>query len=165
MVRSKVNDTYDFLIEKTKGQIIVNGEIKDLDILRLDNTNYHIIYKYKSFKVSILQHDIQNKKFEIKVNQHTYQVNLQDANDLLLEKMGIKKNSIKKTDELTAPMSGLIIDIRVKEGQEIKIDDPLIVLKAMKMENVLKSPHDGIIKKILVEKNQKIEKDDVILQF
>lgn len=165
MVKLKVNDAYDFLIEKIKDQFTVNGEKKDLDILRLNDTNYHIIYKNKSFKVSILQHDIQNKIFEISVNQHPYQVKLQDDNDLLLEKMGIRKNSIKKADELIAPMPGLIIDIRVEEGQKVKCDEPIIILKAMKMENVLKSPHDGIIKKILVEKNQKIEKDDVILQF
>jgi acetyl/propionyl-CoA carboxylase alpha subunit len=165
MVRSKVNDTYDYLIEKIKDQFTVNGEKKNLDIQRIDETNYHIIHNNKSFKVSILHYDIQTKKFEIKVNEHTYKVELQDENDLLLEKIGIQKDSIKKDDGLIAPMPGLIIDIRVKEGQTVKGGDPLIVLKAMKMENVLISPHDGIIKKILVEKNQKINKDELILQF
>ena len=165
MVRSKVNDTYDYLIEKIKDQFTVNGEKKNLDIQRIDETNYHIIHNNKSFKVSILHYDIQTKKFEIKVNEHTYKVELQDENDLLLEKIGIQKDSIKKDDGLIAPMPGLIIDIRVKEGQTVKSGDPLIVLKAMKMENVLISPHDGIIKKILVEKNQKINKDELILQF
>ena len=165
MVRSKVNDTYDYLIEIIKDQFTVNGEKKNLDIHRIDTTNYHIIHNNKSFKVCILHYDIQTNKFEIKVNEHVYKVELQDENDLLLEKMGIKTESIKKADGLIAPMPGLIIDIRVNEGQAVKSGDPLIVLKAMKMENVLKSPHDGTIKKILVEKNQKVKKDELILQF
>ena len=43
MIRSKVNDTHDFLIEKIKDQFIVNGEKTDLDTVQLDDTNYHII--------------------------------------------------------------------------------------------------------------------------
>ena len=165
MIRSKVNDTHDFFIEKIKDRFIVNGEKTDLGIVQLDDTNYHIIYNDKSFMVTITQHDIQNKRFEVKVNEHTYHVEHQDENDLLLEKMGIQKGSVKTTDELRAPMPGLIVDICVKEGQKVASGEPLIVLKAMKMENVLKSPHEGIIKKLLVMKNQKIEKDAVILQF
>jgi acetyl/propionyl-CoA carboxylase alpha subunit len=99
------------------------------------------------------------------LNENKYHVEHQDENDLLLEKMGIQKGSIKTTDELRAPMPGLIVDIRVEEGQKVANGEPLVVLKAMKMENVLKSPHEGTIKKILVMKNQKIEKDAVILQF
>lgn len=165
MVKSKVNDKYDFLIEKIKDQFIVNGEKKDLDIFKIDDTNYHIIHQNTSFKLSILHYDIKHKNFEIKVNTRIYKVTLQDDNDLLLEKIGVNTRSAYKVSEVKAPMPGLIIDIKVKEGMEVKSGDPLIVLKAMKMENVIKSPSDGRINKIFVEINQKIEKDAVILQF
>jgi len=165
MVRSKVNDTYDYLIEKIKDHFIVNGEKTDLDIFQIDDISYHIIYKDKSFRVTITEHDIQHKIFEVKVNEHMYHVEHRDEKDLLLEKMGIQKSSVKTTDELRAPMPGQIVGIRVERGQKVSSGEPLIVLKAMKMENVLRSPQDGIIKKILVIKNQKIKKDEVILQF
>jgi len=165
MFRSKVNNKHDFIIEKTGDSFIVNGEEKEFDIQQINDNTFHIIHKHNSFKASILHYDIQNKILEIKVNAQTYNIEFQDENDLLLEKMGIKNTKTKMIDELKAPMPGLIVDIKVTEGQEVKSGDPLIILKAMKMENILKSPHDAVIKKILVETNQKIEKNAIIIQF
>jgi len=165
MYKSKVDGKYDFLIEKIKNHLYINGIQKEFDIHRFSDTSFHIIHDQKPYKVSILQFDIPNKTLEIKVNENTHTVELQDENDLLLEKMGILNIQKKKTSDLKAPMPGLIMEVRVSEGQQVKSGEPLIVLKAMKMENILRSPHDGIITQILVEKNQKIEKDDVILQF
>lgn len=165
MVRINVNDDFDFLIEKISDQFLVNGENKEFDIRKIDRTIYHIIHNNKSYNVDILHFDIASKTVEIKVNGHNYKVSIQDEHDLLLEKMGIKKDAPQRIDDVVAPMPGLIVDIHVAEGQKVKTGDPMVVLKAMKMENVLKSPHDGRIKQIMVEINQKVEKDAVILQF
>ena len=165
MTRANVNDEYDFLIELIKEEFIVNGEKTDFDFKKINNTIYHIIHNHRSYSVDILHYDHQNKTFQLKVNERNYKVVLQDEHDLLLEKMGILKVPQETASKLIAPMPGLIVDIKVREGQEVQIGDPLVVLKAMKMENVLKSTHHGVIKKIMVEVNQKIEKDALILQF
>ena len=62
-------------------------------------------------------------------------------------------------------MPGLILDIHVKEGQEVKEDDALLILEAMKMENVLTSPRDGIIKSISVSKNDTVDKNQLLIEF
>ena len=163
--RINVNDEYDFIIESLKDEIIVNGEKTDFDFKRINDSIYHIIHNHKSYRVDILSFDSENKKFRIKVNERDYNVILKDENDLLLEKIGIQNVSETNPSCLKAPMPGLILEIKVKEGQKVKIGDPLVVLKAMKMENVLKSTHQGTVKQIMVEENQKIEKDALILQF
>ncbi len=165
MVKSKVNNTYDFLIDKFKDYFLVSGEKKELKIVKLDNNGFHVIHDNKSFRVRVLEHDLQTKSFVVKVNEGTYKVNMKDENDLLMETLGIRNKTIPKSDVLKAPMPGLIVDIRITEGQKVIAGEPLIVLKAMKMENILKAPQDGVVKKILVEKNQKINKDAVILHF
>ena len=165
MLRLKVNRKHDFVIEKSGNDFAVNGVDKAFDIQQIDEKTFHIIHENKSFNASILSYDFQNKTLEIKVNGRTHFMEFQDDNDLLLEKMGIKKTDTKLSNELKAPMPGLIVDIKVTEGQEVKSGDPLIILKAMKMENILKSPHDALIKRILVDTNQKIEKDAIIIQF
>ncbi|MDX1317201.1 MAG: acetyl-CoA carboxylase biotin carboxyl carrier protein subunit, partial [Xanthomarina gelatinilytica] len=71
----------------------------------------------------------------------------------------------KKVNEIKAPMPGLILDIHVKEGQEVKEDDALLILEAMKMENVLTSPRDGIIKSISVSKNDTVDKNQLLIEF
>jgi acetyl/propionyl-CoA carboxylase alpha subunit len=165
MVRSNVNGKYDFIIENTKDQLRINGEPYDFDFQKIDDSTFHFIYKNRPFKVRILNYDIDLNRLDIRVNQHRYSVLLQDEGDMLLQKIGISRVLNNHADILRAPMPGLILDIRVVEGQQVMMGEPLIVLKAMKMENILKSPHDGVIKRIEVEKNQKIEKDSVLIQF
>ena len=165
MLKAKVNEAHDFLIEKVKGQYIINGSENIFDIQKINEVEFHIIHKHKSYQVTILRHDLQKKMLEIQVNGVIHKVAMQDKNELLLEKMGILKKEKKEIKVLRAPMPGLIVEIKVKEGQSVKKDQPLIILKAMKMENILRSPTNGSIKKILVKSNQKIEKEAVIIQF
>jgi biotin carboxyl carrier protein len=67
--------------------------------------------------------------------------------------------------EVKAPMPGLIFEIKVQEGDEVKKGDTLVILEAMKMENILKSPGDGIIKEIRIKKGDSVEKNQVLIQF
>jgi acetyl/propionyl-CoA carboxylase alpha subunit len=62
-------------------------------------------------------------------------------------------------------MPGLVLDIRVIEGQKISKNDPIIVLEAMKMENILKATSEGIVKKINIKKGDKVEKNQVLVSF
>ena len=63
---------------------------------------------------------------------------------------------------VSAPMPGMIIDYKVKEGDKIKSGDVVVVLEAMKMENSLTSPADGVIKKISFHGGSSVSKDDVL---
>ena len=88
-----------------------------------------------------------------------------DRYDILLEKMGINSSSQQKHSSLKAPMPGLVLDVRVEAGQEVKKGDTLLVLEAMKMENSLKSPHDGQILSVEVVKGKAVEKGQLLLHF
>ena len=67
--------------------------------------------------------------------------------------------------DIKAPMPGLILDIMVEVGQEVKKGDALMILEAMKMENVLKSTGEGTITSIEVEKGQSVEKNNILIKF
>ncbi|KAK8844019.1 pyruvate carboxylase [Kwoniella newhampshirensis] len=64
-----------------------------------------------------------------------------------------------------SPMSGVVIDVRVKEGQEVKAGDPLCVLSAMKMESVVSSPVSGKVKRVLVSQNDSIAQGDLVVEI
>lgn len=64
-----------------------------------------------------------------------------------------------------APMPGTVIDVKVKEGQEVKKGDALVVLSAMKMEMVVQAPVAGTVKRILVAKDAKLQGDDLLLEI
>jgi biotin carboxyl carrier protein len=83
----------------------------------------------------------------------------------LLHSLGLDSLASKKVNDIKAPMPGMVLNILVTEGQEVKKGDGLIVLEAMKMENILKSPTDGVIKKIAITKGVAVEKNQLLIQF
>jgi biotin carboxyl carrier protein len=51
---------------------------------------------------------------------------------------------------------GTVVEVFIKEGQEVKAGESLLILEAMKMKNQIEMPFDGKIKKIHVEEGVKI---------
>lgn len=49
---------------------------------------------------------------------------------------------------LTVPLPGVILDIKIKEGDVIKQGDVVAVLEAMKMENTITSDYSGTVKAV-----------------
>ncbi|GAB6906341.1 putative biotin/lipoyl attachment protein [Desulfosarcina cetonica] len=53
--------------------------------------------------------------------------------------------------EITAPMPGTIVKLKVKKDQEVAEGETLLLLEAMKMENPIVTPVSGKIADILVD--------------
>jgi propionyl-CoA carboxylase alpha chain len=66
---------------------------------------------------------------------------------------------------LLSPMPGLLRDVAVAEGQEVKAGEKLAVIEAMKMENILKAEQDGKVKKIVAKPGASLAVDEVIIEF
>lgn len=75
----------------------------------------------------------------------------------------------KKKDEasaaIKAPLTGEIIEVRVKEGQEVKEGDVLAILTAMKMENVITALGPAKVSKIHVAKGDQVTSGEVMIEF
>ncbi|WP_028873964.1 acetyl-CoA carboxylase biotin carboxylase subunit [Tepidiphilus margaritifer] len=66
---------------------------------------------------------------------------------------------------LLSPMPGLLREVAVAEGQEVKAGEKLAVIEAMKMENILRAEQDGKVKKIVAKPGASLAVDEVILEF
>ncbi|WP_421920574.1 biotin/lipoyl-containing protein [Marinifilum sp.] len=60
---------------------------------------------------------------------------------------------------------GTIVEIFVKEGQEVKAGESLMILEAMKMKNLIEMPFDGVIKKIHVEEGRKVPNKTLMVEI
>ncbi|MBN1252128.1 MAG: acetyl-CoA carboxylase biotin carboxyl carrier protein subunit [Bacteroidales bacterium] len=144
---------------------IINDEKFEIDLIKNNENSYHIIMNNLSYNVDIVDLNKENETAIIKVNGQKYTGKVSTELDILLKKMGLDNLSSKKVQDLKAPMPGLVLDIFVKAGDEVKQGDNLVVLEAMKMENNLKSPIDGIIKEIKCEKSKAVDKNAVLVVF
>jgi len=169
MYTIKVNGEKEFKTEITLHnnfiEGIINNESFSGDIIKIRDGIYHFILNNNSYNLELIKHIPEEKKLIVKVNNTSYTVDIRDKYDDLLHSMGLDNMLTKKVNDMKAPMPGMVLNILVAEGQEVKKGDAIIVLEAMKMENVLKSPTDGIIKKIAVKKGIAVEKNQLLIQF
>ena len=64
-----------------------------------------------------------------------------------------------------SPMPGLLTQLVVAEGQEVKAGEPLAIVEAMKMENVLRAGRDGRIVRLRAKPGDSLAVDQVILEL
>ncbi len=60
------------------------------------------------------------------------------------------------------PLTGKIISVNVKLGDEVKEGDTLCLLESMKMENPILAPVDGTITQIEIEVEQIVKPGGII---
>ena len=75
------------------------------------------------------------------------------------------KETADSGKQLLCPMPGLVKQILVEEGQEVKSGEPLAIVEAMKMENVLRAERDGTVSKIEAKEGDSLAVDEVIMEF
>lgn len=85
-------------------------------------------------------------------------------------KAAVENTSRPKADpgdssQVGAPMAGVVVELRVKDGGEVKKGDPLAVLSAMKMEMVISAPHAGKVASVQIKEGDSVGGSDLICKI
>ncbi len=76
---------------------------------------------------------------------------------------GGSKTAVNKANAIKAPLPGVITDILVAEGDEVKAGDTVVVLEAMKMANNLTAEKDGKVTAVCVKIGESVMEDDALV--
>lgn len=139
-------------------------------------------YKYKinGNEYNVVINSIEDGLADIEVNGTPYKV------EILAEKKKASKPAIKHPTVTAAPVAaasvapaasaggqgtgvksplpGVILDVCVKVGDEVKVGQKVAVLEAMKMENNISADRDGKIVAVKVNKGDSIlEGSDIVI--
>lgn len=76
-----------------------------------------------------------------------------------------KTTTITRKGEIRAPLSGKVIDIKVKPGDKVSFGDVIALMESMKMVTEIKSDVDGIVEEVLVEKGKAVNKGTLIMRI
>ncbi|MBP6870536.1 MAG: biotin/lipoyl-binding protein [Bacteroidales bacterium] len=134
------------------------------------------------FKIKGQEYEVEIKKLdnniaEVEVNGSLYQVEVsrepkQSKTPILVRsepsvpKSAHKfKKKISGTVEVRSPLPGNIMQVFVREADEVKKGDKLIVYEAMKMENTIYAEKDGIVAKVKVKPGDTILEGDVLMEI
>ena len=162
-------------------QVVVDGKFEfgltSEDAKKLDDIHYseaanlashkksHILHNQKSFSVEMLEEDFIQRTYNVKINGNSYHVAIETPLDQLIKEMGLSLGNDSVEDEIHAPMPGIILEVNVAEGDEVKQGDFLCVLEAMKMENALTAPRDAVIKSVYIAKGDTVDKGKLLIEF
>jgi biotin carboxyl carrier protein len=64
-----------------------------------------------------------------------------------------------------SPMPGKVIKLCVREGDEVRKNQTLVVVEAMKMENEIQSPADGTVKKVHTSVGELVDSEKPLIEI
>lgn len=137
----------------------------ETDIQVLNDGRLLVKYNNEVFTARLVEVNKQDKKVTLYIGNKKTEVSIKEPLDDLLHAMGLDKLNSQKADDIKAPMPGLVLNILVSPGNQVKKGDKLLVLEAMKMENIIKATGDGTVARILVDKGQAVDKNQKLVIF
>lgn len=133
-------------------------------------------YKYtidgKEYKVTIGE-IVDDNKVIVTVNGNDYNVEMEKEPEPEKKKVLVKpatqategddtttnQSNVNTANALKAPLPGVVTEIKVEVGSEVKKGDTVVVLEAMKMANNLEAEKDGKVTAICVKQGESVMED------
>ena len=151
--------TFEIDIDKD-GNILVNGEKREVDFLALGPALYNIVMQNRSYEMVIEEH---HGEYEVLLRGRLYSGEVLDERAQLLRSQrsgtGVESGEIS----IKAPMPGLVLAIPIEEGQEVVTGQTVIILESMKMQNELKAPRDGTVARISAQVGASVEQGKLLV--
>ncbi|NLU03819.1 MAG: sodium-extruding oxaloacetate decarboxylase subunit alpha [Methanothermobacter sp.] len=96
--------------------------------------------------------EVDGDEFEVKVVPTGY-MTIEEAEPEPVDVEGAVKST----------MQGMVVKLKVSEGDQVNAGDVVAVVEAMKMENDIQTPHGGVVEKIYTAEGEKVETGDIIM--
>jgi pyruvate carboxylase len=134
--------------------------------LRNDEEVLITIDKGKSILVRLLtcsEPDSDGKrKVFLRLNGQTRIIEVQDA---LVKTVSHENEKAEKSNpsHIAAPLQGKLSQFLIKEGQEVKMNQPLFVIEAMKMETTITANRTGKVGRLVLPAGKMVKADDLVL--
>ncbi len=139
---------YKFKIHGNEYEVSINSVEDNIADVTVNGTQYEVEIEGKASKVS-------------KITKPTPSTS---SAATTAEVISTAKAAAKKSaGTAKSPLPGVIVDLKVREGDQVKAGQHLLVLEAMKMENNIDADRDGIIVELKVNKGDSVLEGDTLL--
>ncbi len=166
MIKIKVNKGEAIQVESLGSEkAVINGKERNFQIHHTSKSTFNLIIEGQVHNFRVESDPEQEKIFQVFEKGIKHEVQVLESIDEVLSKMGMGAGSSGGVQEIKAPMPGSILEVLVKDGDEVSKGDKVLVLEAMKMENVIKSPIDGKIESVRIAVGDKVEKNSSLIKF
>lgn len=105
-----------------------------------------------------------NRTIYYVMNGQARRITIKDEN--IKTNANVKPNADKTNpNHIGAQMPGSVTEVKVSVGDEVKVNQPLLITEAMKMETTIQAPFNGVIKKVTVGNGDAIATGDLLIEI
>jgi pyruvate carboxylase subunit B len=140
-------------------------DLKKPFTLKVDDKNYHVelpkIDRWKEFSVKV-----EEATFKAEVQLPARKTSLtafEPTAATPIKRAAATRQAVE--GGITAPMTGKIVKLKVKKGDEVKAGQVLCVIEAMKMENEIMARKAGVVKEVYVSDGSSVSEGDPLLMI
>lgn len=142
------------------GRVSVNGQERTVDFRLISEGLYSALIEHRSVEALLEERDGQ---YHVLIAGDLYEVEVKDERQQRLVRASTGFEVAQGELTIRSPMPGLIVAVRVAEGQAVEPGTPLCVLESMKMENEIKAPRAGTVSRIHVAKGDSVEQNKPLM--
>jgi biotin carboxyl carrier protein len=155
-------DDKQFEIELlSEDEILLNGERLRADFQSVaDEPIYSLLLEGQSYEASIHPTDM---GIQVLLQGQLIDVQVEDERQRRLRESSGGQVIQSGDFHLKAPMPGMVVSVRIEEGQDVKSGEEVIILESMKMQNELKAPRDGTVSRLRVKQGDSVDQNQVLL--
>jgi glutaconyl-CoA/methylmalonyl-CoA decarboxylase subunit gamma len=134
----------------------IGGNNYEVDILTTEGNTIELEVNGTPYTVE-LQKELKTTKTPVLVRSNVPQPTRSESK--------IKKNISSSATPVKSPLPGIILNVLVKEGDEVKVGQKLVSMEAMKMENHVLAEKEGKVTSVKVKTGDSVLQNDTLLEI
>ena len=163
---------------RLNGQLIMNGKDYDAPVEEIGTERSRRFRITVDDRSVIASEELNGNELYADIDGHRRRVIVvpNDGHFTLFSENGAMQFALKKpdygtideesgADAFTAPMNGVIVELLIEAGADVKKGQPVIIMEAMKMEQTLFAPADGCVTEFYFQKGAQVKGGEELVQF
>ncbi len=139
--------------------VSIDGKTYEADVVMVEEGVYSILIDNRSHNIELIR--TESKNFVVNTYSRSYDIEIIDAASKYLKSR--RRDHGHEENVISSPMPGKVVKILVKEGDQVKAGDTVIIISAMKMESEYKVKKDRLIKEIKVKEGDTIQSNQPLV--
>jgi len=149
----------EYKVEISKDQYKIDGKSIQAALVELGERGLFML-KHGALKRELHVQSQGNSHYVVNANGKYALAKVEKSNGLTRS-----KTSKAAAGDLTAPISGLVVTVKVNTGDEVTEGDVMVVLESMKMQMLIKAPISGIVASVNVQPGAQLSKGDLMVKI
>ncbi len=141
-------------------KVDVDGKVYDLDLLQVEDGVFSVLYKNISYNVELIEKN-DHRHYTVNTLYNSWDVEVIDAETKY--RMNRNKEEHEEVRKIFSPMPGKVVKVLVKEGDNVKAGETVVIVSAMKMESEYKVKKDRIVRQVLVKEGDTIDGNQTLI--